>query len=96
MYNPHRPGPSFGPSYGAPATRETAVNTGGVAGAGRVVRRPKPDVPLGRQIDKMRILIPLFKGLGLKENLRRLLLAQSTLEAARQGETVRIVRGTPV
>lgn len=44
----------------------------------------------------MRILVPLFKGLGIKPNLRRMLLAQSTLEAHRQGEPVRVVRGTTI
>lgn len=45
-------------------------------------------------MDKMRFLILLFKGLGLKENLRKLLLSQVCLDAYRHGDTVRIVRGT--
>ena len=67
------------------------VNTGGVTLAGHRVCQPRPEPSLGKQVEKMRILVPLFKGLGIKENLRRMLLAQATLEAHRQGDTIRVV-----
>ena len=42
----------------------------------------------------MRVLLPLFKGMEIKENLRHLILTQAVLEAHKQGEVVRVVRGT--
>ena len=74
-----------------PGMTSTGVNTGGVLPRQTTakhtrVRRSEPT--LGNQVDKMRILVPLFKGLGLKENLRKLLLSQASLEAYRKGDTV--------
>lgn len=39
----------------------------------------------------MRVLLPLFKGMEIKDNLRQLVLAQAVLEAGRKGDTVRVV-----
>ena len=37
-------------------------------------------------MNKLRILLPLFKGLGLRPNLRQLVLAQAGLESFIQGD----------
>jgi hypothetical protein len=40
--------------------REIAIQTGGVMGGGRVVRTGQQEQTLGRQVAKMRVLLPLF------------------------------------
>lgn len=50
-------------------TEEASAQTGGIREAGRLIKRPKPPKPepsLGAQVSKLRILLPLFKGLELK------------------------------
>ena len=42
------------------------------------------------------MLLPLFKGLDIKPNLRHLVLRQALLEAHRHGDTVHVVRGTRI
>jgi hypothetical protein len=44
----------------------------------------------------MKILLPLFKGLQLKDNLRNLVMAKAGLEAYKHNDTVKLVRGTRV
>ena len=53
-----------------PDARGIAVQTGGVMGGGRIVRTGKTEVSLGRQVAKMRVLLPLFQGLEIKPNMR--------------------------
>lgn len=47
-------------------------------------------------MDKMRILLPLFKGMDIKPNLRRLVMSQVGLQAYENGETMRVVKGTRI
>jgi hypothetical protein len=47
-------------------------------------------------MNKLRILLPLFKGLGLRPNLRRLVLAQAGLESFIQGDTIRVPKGARI
>jgi hypothetical protein len=44
----------------------------------------------------MRILLPLFKGLGIKPNLRKLVARQVILETYRKGDTLKVVKGTKI
>ena len=63
---------------------EAATQTGGVPGAGRRVIKAKPkkkEPTLGDEVSKMKILLPLFKGLSVKANLRHLVMAKAGLEA---------------
>ncbi len=63
----------------------------------RVIKAKKKKlVTLGQEVEKMKILMPLFKGLQLKENLRRLVMAKASMEAFRHGDAVKLVRGTKV
>jgi hypothetical protein len=63
----------------------------------RVIKAKKKKlVTLGQEVEKMKILMPLFKGLQLKENLRRLVMAKAGMEAFRHGDVVKLVRGTKV
>jgi hypothetical protein len=63
----------------------------------RVIKaKKKKQITLGQEVEKMRILMPLFKGLQLKENLRRLVMAKAGMEAFKHGDTVKLVRGTKV
>ena len=51
---------------------------------------------MGREVQRMRTLIPLFEGMKLRANLRRLIVAQAVMEAHRQGERVRLPEGAKV
>lgn len=63
-------------------------------------RPPKPPKPLyptlGQQVEKIKILMPLFKAMSVKANLRKLITSQSLLEAHKHGDTVKVVTGTKV
>jgi hypothetical protein len=43
---------------------------------GRPRKEKRTEATLGKQMDKMRILLPLFKGMDIKPNLRRLVMSQ--------------------
>jgi hypothetical protein len=63
----------------------------------RVVKaRKKKEITLGQEMNKMKILMPLFKGLQVKDNLRHLVMAKAGMEAYKHGDTVKLVRGTKV
>lgn len=42
------------------------------------------------------MLLPLFKGLEIKPNLRNLILTKAVLEAYHNEETLRVVKGTKI
>lgn len=67
------------PAERRPEYTSAGVNTGGVRNAGvrfrSALKKNQPEPTLGRQLAKMKVLVPLFKGLGLKDNLRRYVLA---------------------
>ena len=51
---------------------------------------------MGKQLQKMKMQMPLFKGVEVKPNLLQLVLAKAALVAHHGGETVRVVKGTRV
>jgi hypothetical protein len=66
--------------------------------SGKLVRggKKKKEETLGNQVNKLRILLPLFKGMEVKKNLRHLVLNQAVVEAHKQGDVLRVVRGTAI
>ncbi len=58
--------------------------------------KKKKEELLAQQVNKLRILLPLFKGMEVKKNLRHLVLNQAVVEAHRQGDIVKVVKGTPI
>lgn len=47
-------------------------------------------------MEKIKILLPLFKAMDVKANLRNLITSQALLEAHRHSDTVKVVTGTKV
>lgn len=54
------------------------------------------DQPLGQQLAKIRVMMPLFKGMQVRPNLRRLICRKANLLALKAGDTVKLARGTRV
>ena len=51
---------------------------------------------MGKDMNKLRVQLPLFKSMAVKPNLQRLICAKANLQAYKVGDRVKLVRGTRV
>ena len=83
--------------------RSYGVQTGGVRDSGRLVgllgppRRKAAEEPsVGDQIRRMKVVVPLMKGLSLHQNLKRLICNYAVDDSFKRGEELHVVKGTKV